>query len=64
MGVLNAATNAVGNVVLAKLLGLEGLALATSLVYVVVAIVFWVRFEARLEVLRKDSPDMPREEAA
>ncbi len=64
MGILNAATNAIGNLILMKVLGLEGLALATSIVYFVVAIVFWFRFEARLEVLRKAPPEVPREEAA
>ena len=63
MGILNAATNAVGNLILLQVLGLEGLALATSLVYVVVAVVFWFRFEARLQVLRSAPPDA-REEPA
>lgn len=64
MGIINAVTNALGNLVLLRFLGLEGLALATSIVYFVIAIVFWFRFEARLEVLRKAPPEVPREEAA
>lgn len=64
MGVLNAAMNAIGNVVFLQILGLEGLALATSLVYLIVAIVFWFRFEARLKVLRRAPSGAPREEAA
>ncbi len=64
MGILNAGTNAVGNLVLLQILGLEGLALATSIVYLVVAIVFWFRFEARLTELRSAPPELPKEEAA
>jgi putative peptidoglycan lipid II flippase len=48
MGVLSAASNLVLNLALARFLGLEGVALATSLVNVVVATAFWVRFRARL----------------
>ena len=48
MGTLNAAANLVLNVVLAHWLGLEGIALATSAVNVVVAWVFWVRLGHRL----------------
>ena len=36
------------NVVLLKAIGLEGIALSTSCVYAAVAIVFWVRLDARL----------------
>ena len=43
MGTLNAAANLFLDVVFAHWLGLEGLALATSAVNVVVAWVFWVR---------------------
>jgi putative peptidoglycan lipid II flippase len=64
MGILNAGTNAIGNFVLLHVLGLEGLALATSIVQLVVAIVFWFRFEARLAELRSAPPEVPREEAA
>jgi putative peptidoglycan lipid II flippase len=52
MGVINATTNIVGNVILLQVLGLEGIALSTSLVQLAVAVVFWFRFEARLEALR------------
>ena len=55
MGILNAFTNAVGNLVLMRWLGLEGLALATSVVHVVVAVVFWVCFETKLSELRSQS---------
>jgi putative peptidoglycan lipid II flippase len=48
MGALNATLNAVFNVVLLKAIGLEGIALSTSCVYVVIAIVFWVRLDAKL----------------
>ncbi len=51
MGILNASTNAVGNLVLVRVIGLEGLALSTSLVSYVIAIVFWFRFEKRLAAL-------------
>jgi putative peptidoglycan lipid II flippase len=48
MGTLNAAANLVLNVLFAHWLGLEGIALATSAVNVVVAWVFWVRLGRRL----------------
>ena len=48
MGILNAALNAIFNVVLLKAIGLEGIALSTSCVQLAIAIVFWFRFEARL----------------
>ena len=48
MGIFNAVSNAVFNLVLLKALGLEGLALATSCVYYAVAIVFWVRLRRKL----------------
>ena len=48
MGTLNAAANLFLNVVFAHWLGLEGIALATSAVNVVVAWVFWVRLGHRL----------------
>lgn len=51
MGVFNAACNAVFNVVLLRFLGLEGIALSTSCVQAAVAVVFWVRLEARLAAL-------------
>jgi putative peptidoglycan lipid II flippase len=43
MGVLNSTLNAVFNLLLVRSLGLAGIALSTSLTYVVVAVVFWVR---------------------
>ncbi len=47
-GILNAACNAVFNVILLRLIGLEGLALSTSLVSLAVAVVFWWALEKRL----------------
>jgi len=43
MGVLNAALNAVLNLVFVAWLGIGGIALSTSVTYAVVAVVFWVR---------------------
>jgi putative peptidoglycan lipid II flippase len=43
MGILNSALNAGFNLVLVGSLGLSGIALSTSLTYVVVALVFWFR---------------------
>jgi putative peptidoglycan lipid II flippase len=51
MGIINASTNAVGNLILLRVIGLEGLALSTSLVNIVIAIVFWFRFQTRLRTL-------------
>lgn len=48
MGILNAAANLVLNIMLSHWLGLEGIALATSAVNVVVAWLFWVRLGHRL----------------
>lgn len=48
MGIINAVSNAVFNLVLLKAIGLEGLALATSCVYYAVALVFFVRLQKRL----------------
>ncbi len=53
MGLLNALSNIAFNVVLVRWIGLEGLALSTSCVHAVVAIVFWFRFESRLADLRQ-----------
>ena len=53
MGILNAGCNAAFNVVLLKLIGLEGIALSTSCVQAAVAIVFWFRFERRIAALRR-----------
>lgn len=55
MGVLNAGCNAVFNVVLLRAIGLEGLALSTSLVQLAVAVVFWFRFEKRMRALRTEA---------
>ena len=52
MGIFNATSNVVFNLLLYPFLGLEGLALSTSCVQTMVAIVFWFRFEKRLENLR------------
>lgn len=57
MGLLNAGCNAAFNVVLLKLLGLEGIALSTSCVHLAIAVVFWFQFEKRLEVVRT-SPEL------
>jgi putative peptidoglycan lipid II flippase len=57
MGIINAASNALFNVVLLRAIGLEGIALSTSSVSLVVAIVFWFRFETRLAVVRAERPD-------
>ncbi len=43
MGLLNSVLNASLNAALVGALGLGGLALATSLTYAIVAVVFWVR---------------------
>jgi putative peptidoglycan lipid II flippase len=51
MGILNAACNAVFNVVLLKAIGIEGIALSTSCVQAAVALVFWFRLERRMRVL-------------
>jgi putative peptidoglycan lipid II flippase len=43
MGVLNSTLNAVFNLIFVGPLGLAGIALSTSMTYLVVAVVFWVR---------------------
>ncbi len=43
MGLLNSTLNAVFNLALVRPLGLAGIALSTTLTYVVVAVVFWIR---------------------
>jgi len=53
MGALNAVLNAAFNVLLLPVLGLAGIALSTSCVYAVVAIVFW--FELRAVTARPDA---------
>jgi putative peptidoglycan lipid II flippase len=55
MGILNAASNAIFNVVLLEAIGLEGIALSTSCVQAAVAVVFWFRFEKKLGQLRADA---------
>jgi putative peptidoglycan lipid II flippase len=50
MGVLNASLNLVFDLVLVRVLGLKGIALATSLTHLVVAMVFWYRLDAAHEV--------------
>jgi putative peptidoglycan lipid II flippase len=47
MGLLNAGLNAVFNALLVGPLGLRGIALSTSITYLVVAVVFWVRLPRR-----------------
>jgi putative peptidoglycan lipid II flippase len=51
MGFLNATANAVFNVILLQVLGLEGIALSTSMMQTVVAVVFFIRFERRMSQL-------------
>jgi putative peptidoglycan lipid II flippase len=51
MGVLNASMNVLFNTVFLKVLGLEGIALSTSMVHSVIAVVFWFRFQRRLREL-------------
>lgn len=55
MGILNASSNVFFNLILYRVIGLEGLALSTSCVHFAVAVVFWFRFEARLASLRRDA---------
>lgn len=58
MGFLNAAANAVFNVILLSVLGLEGIALSTSMMQTVVAIVFYVRFERRIaQLIERDASE-------
>ena len=47
MGVLNSALNALLNVTFVGALGLAGIALSTSVTYLVVAVVFWIRLPRR-----------------
>jgi putative peptidoglycan lipid II flippase len=51
MGLINAGLNAVLNLALAPALGVEGIALSTSCTSAIVAVVFAIRFEARLSAL-------------
>ena len=52
MGALNAGLNAVFNVVLLRVMGLEGIALSTSCVQLGIAVVFWFRLESKLARVR------------
>jgi putative peptidoglycan lipid II flippase len=63
MGLLNAGCNAAFNVLLLRLLGLEGIALSTSCVHTAIAVIFWFQFESRLKVVRSE-PRAPDAEAA
>lgn len=56
MGVMNASANVVFNLLMLRVLGLEGLALATSCVQLAIAVLFWFRFDARLRALRAEVP--------
>jgi putative peptidoglycan lipid II flippase len=56
IGILNAACNAIFNVILLHLIGLEGIALSTSCVQLSVAIVFWFLFEKRVRALAAGAP--------
>jgi putative peptidoglycan lipid II flippase len=55
-GVINAVCNVVFDVVLYRLIGLEGLALSTSCVHLAVAVLFWFQFDARLGAMRTERP--------
>ncbi|CAN5893450.1 hypothetical protein BH11MYX4_BH11MYX4_45250 [soil metagenome] len=57
MGLLNAGCNAVFNVLLLKLMGLEGIALSTSCVHLAIAVIFWFQFETRLKAVRAMPPE-------
>jgi len=59
MGLLNAACNAAFNVLLLRLMGLEGIALSTSCVQLAIAVIFWFQLEGRLKHVR----DLPPEAA-
>lgn len=63
MGVMNAGLNALLNVVFLRLIGLEGIALATSMTHLAVAVVFWLRFETKLratvEETKREAENVP-----
>lgn len=63
MGALNAGSNLLLTVGLYRVLGLEGIALATSCVHTAVAVVFWIRFESRLGALHAAAPGSAAEAA-
>jgi putative peptidoglycan lipid II flippase len=48
LGVLNASLNVVFDLVLVRIAGLRGIAFATSLVHLVIAVVFWHAMRRRL----------------
>lgn len=51
MGIFNAGSNVLFNLLLFSALGLRGIALGTSLVHLAVAVVFWFRLRARFREL-------------
>ncbi|MEO6574194.1 MAG: lipid II flippase MurJ, partial [Polyangiaceae bacterium] len=55
MGVMNASLNAGFNLVLLRVLGLEGIALSTSCVHLTIAIVFWFLFESKLARVQREA---------
>jgi putative peptidoglycan lipid II flippase len=55
IGVLNAVLNAALDLLFLPFLGVEGVALATSCTHAVVAFVFFIRFEARLDAVAADA---------
>jgi putative peptidoglycan lipid II flippase len=57
MGMLNAGCNAAFNLLLLKLMGLEGIALSTSCVHLAIAVIFWFQFEARLKKVQSLPPE-------
>lgn len=59
MGVFNAVSNILFNLILLRVLGLEGLALSTSCVQLAVAIVFWFKLESKLTRLRSEPAASP-----
>jgi putative peptidoglycan lipid II flippase len=56
MGALNAALNAFFNLLLVRFMGLEGIALSTSLVHLFVAAVFFLRLETGVQRLGEVTP--------
>jgi putative peptidoglycan lipid II flippase len=56
MGALNAALNALFNLVLVRFMGLEGIALSTSLVQLTVAAVFFFRLQTGVQRLGEATP--------
>jgi len=56
MGILNAALNAVFDVVFFHFIGLRGIALSTSMMQLAIAVVFWVRLRTKLADARARLP--------